>query len=56
MTATMHPLFAELFLDQPGDQLQDDDTRRARARRARRRSTRQAAKQTVRPRSAPRRG
>ena len=36
MTARMHPLFAELFIDPPGDQQDSDETRRARARRVRR--------------------
>ena len=54
MTARMHPLFAELFLDPDGGQ-EDDETRRARAK-ARRARRRQAMRPTVRPRPAPRRG
>jgi len=55
MTARMHPLFAELFLDPDGGQQEDDETRRARAK-ARRARRRQAMRPTVRPRPAPRRG
>ncbi len=36
MTARMHPLFVELFIDPPGDQEESEETRRARRSRARR--------------------
>jgi hypothetical protein len=36
MTARMHPLFVELFINPPGDQEDSEETRRARRARARR--------------------
>ncbi len=35
MTARMHPLFVELFIDPPGDQEDSEETRRVRRARAR---------------------
>jgi hypothetical protein len=52
MTATMHPLFVELFIDPPGDQEDDEEARRVRRARARR----VRRPQVVRAQSAERRG
>ncbi len=48
MTTRMHPLFVELFLDPPDDLGDEDEARRARARRARRGMRRQAVRASTR--------